>query len=162
MSHLLLSEGRVYAWRQTKPNVAASKNGRKWGNKTEFCYHWVQCLTNMLEYIFHCCAQNYCVSSSHIHVYDLSWFMSQFLVKCLVNGEFFQLGGFVPIASQLQLLKLLENMVNCSLDNLEIIFIVYYKRPLGEMCDCKKLKVILVAVFIYIGLVQSEQVICWV
>ena len=41
----------------------------------------------MLEYIFHCCAQNYCVSSSHIHVYDLSWFMSPFLVKCLVNGE---------------------------------------------------------------------------
>ena len=26
----------------------------------------------MLEYIFHCCAQNYCVSSLHIHVYDLS------------------------------------------------------------------------------------------
>ena len=35
----------VYVWRQTKPNVAASKNGRKGGNKTEFCYHWVQCLT---------------------------------------------------------------------------------------------------------------------
>ena len=51
--------------------------------------------------------------------------------------EFFQLGGFIPIASQLQLLKLLENMVNYSLDNLEIISIVYYKRPLGEMCDCK-------------------------
>ena len=34
--------------------------------------------------------------------------------------KFFQLGGFIPIASQLQLLKLLENMVNCSLDNLEI------------------------------------------
>ena len=51
--------------------------------------------------------------------------------------KFFQLGGFILIASQLQLLKLLENMVNCSLDNLEIISIVYYKRPLGEMCDCK-------------------------
>ena len=51
--------------------------------------------------------------------------------------EFFQLAGFVPIGSQLQLLKLLENMVNCSLVNLEIISIVYYKRPLGEMCDCK-------------------------
>ena len=51
--------------------------------------------------------------------------------------KFFQLGGFIPIASQLQLLKLLENMVNCSLDNLEIISIVYYKRPLGEMCDRK-------------------------
>ena len=72
--------------------------------------------------------------------------------------KFFQFGGFIPIASQLQLLKLLENMVNCSLDNLEIISIVYYKRPLGEMCDCKNL-VILLVVFIYIGLVQSEQVI---
>ena len=51
--------------------------------------------------------------------------------------KFFQLGGFIPIASQLQLLKLLENMVNCSLDNLEIISVVYCKRPLGEMCDCK-------------------------
>ena len=51
--------------------------------------------------------------------------------------KFFQLDGFIPIASQLQLLKLLENMVNGSLDNLEIISIVYYKRPLGEMCDCK-------------------------
>ena len=73
--------------------------------------------------------------------------------------KFFQLGGFIPIASQLQLLKLLENMANCSLEKLEIITIVYYKRPLGEMCDCKNLKVILLAVFIYIGLVQSEQVI---
>ena len=45
--------------------------------------------------------------------------------------KFFQLGGFIPIASQLQLLKLLENMVNCSLDNLEIISIACYKRPLG-------------------------------
>ena len=63
--------------------------------------------------------------------------MSPFLVKCLVNGEIFSTGGFIPIASQLQLLKLLENMVNCSLDNLEIISIAYYKRPLGEMCDCK-------------------------
>ena len=77
----------VYVWRQTKPNVAASKNGRKGGNKTEFCYHWVQCLTKCWSTIIHCCAQNYCVSSSHIHVYDLSWFMSPFLVKCLVNGE---------------------------------------------------------------------------
>ena len=51
--------------------------------------------------------------------------------------KFFQLGGFIPIASQMQLLKLLENMVNCSLDNIEIIFIGYYKRPLGEMCDRK-------------------------
>ena len=51
--------------------------------------------------------------------------------------KFLQLGGFIPIASQLQLLKLLDNMVNCSLDKLEIISIVYYKRPLGEMCDCK-------------------------
>ena len=63
--------------------------------------------------------------------------MSQFLVKCLVNGEILSIGGFIPIASQLQLLKLLENMVNCSLNYFEIISIVYYKRPLGEMCDCK-------------------------
>ena len=54
--------------------------------------------------------------------------------------KLFQLGGFILIASQLQLLKLLESMVNCSLDNLEIISIVYYKRPLGEMCDCKNWK----------------------
>ena len=27
----------VYVWRQTKPNIAASKNGIKRGNKTEFC-----------------------------------------------------------------------------------------------------------------------------
>ena len=51
--------------------------------------------------------------------------------------KFFQLGGSIPIASQLQHLKLLENMVNCSLDNLEIIYIVYYKRALGEICDFK-------------------------
>ena len=77
---------RVAVWRQTKPNVAASKNGRKRGNKTEFCLQSAM-FDKMLEYIFPCCAQNYCVSSSHIHVYDLSWFMSPFLVKCLVNGE---------------------------------------------------------------------------
>ena len=78
----------VYVWRQTKPIVTASKNIRKKrGNKTEFCYHWVQCLTKCLSHFFHCCAQNYCVSSSHIHVYDLSWFMSPFPLKCLVNGE---------------------------------------------------------------------------
>ena len=29
----------VYVWRQTKPNVAASKNCRKRENKTEVCYH---------------------------------------------------------------------------------------------------------------------------
>ena len=34
--------------------------------------------------------------------------------------KFFQLGGVIPIASQMQLLKLLENMVNCSFSNLEI------------------------------------------
>ena len=42
----------VYVWRQTKPNVAASKNGRKMGNKTEFCYHWVQCLTKCWSTFF--------------------------------------------------------------------------------------------------------------
>ena len=42
----------VYVWRQTKPNVAASKNGRKRGNKTEFCYHWVQCLTKCWSTFF--------------------------------------------------------------------------------------------------------------
>ena len=52
-------------------------------------------------------------------------------------AKFFQRVGFILIASQLQLLKLLEIMVNCSLDNLEIISIVYYKRPQGEMCDFK-------------------------
>ena len=54
--------------------------------------------------------------------------------------KFFQLGGFIPIASQLQLLKLLENMVNCSLDNLEIISIVYYKPPLGHWVKCVTVK----------------------
>ena len=48
--------------------------------------------------------------------------------------KFFQLGGFIPVALQLQLLKLLENMVNCSLDNLEIISMVYYKRDLCVKC----------------------------
>ena len=42
----------VYFWRQTKPNVAASKNDRKRGNKTEFCYHWVQCLTKCWSTFF--------------------------------------------------------------------------------------------------------------
>ena len=42
----------VYVWRQTKPNVAASKNDRKRGNKTEFCYHWVQCLTKCWSTFF--------------------------------------------------------------------------------------------------------------
>ena len=42
----------VYVWRQNKPNVAASKNGRKRGNKTEFCYHWVQCLTKCWSTFF--------------------------------------------------------------------------------------------------------------
>ena len=42
----------VYVWRQTKPNVAASKNGRKRGNKTVFCYHWVQCLTKCWSTFF--------------------------------------------------------------------------------------------------------------
>ena len=42
----------VYVWRQTKPNVAVSKNGRKRGNKTEFCYHWVQCLTKCWSTFF--------------------------------------------------------------------------------------------------------------
>ena len=51
--------------------------------------------------------------------------------------KFFQFGRLIPIASQMQLLKLLENIVNCSLDNLEIIAVVYYKRPLDEMCDRK-------------------------
>ena len=77
----------VYVWRQTKPNVASSKNGRKRGNKTEFLLPLSAMFDKMLEYIFHCCAQNYGVSSSHIQVYDLSWFMSPFLVKYLVNGE---------------------------------------------------------------------------
>ena len=76
----------VYVWRQTKPIVAASKNGRKRGNKTEFWYHWVQCLTKCWSTFF-TVVLKITVSSSHIHVYDLSWFMSQFLVKCLVNGE---------------------------------------------------------------------------
>ena len=35
-----------------KTNVAASKNGRKRGNKTEFCYHWVQCLTKCWSTFF--------------------------------------------------------------------------------------------------------------
>ena len=74
----------VYVWRQTKPNVAASKNGRKRGNKVLLPLSVM--FDKMLEYKY-CCAQNYCVSSSHIHVYDLSWFMSPFLVKCLLNGE---------------------------------------------------------------------------
>ena len=38
--------------RQTKPNVAALKNGRKGGNKTEFCYHWVQYLTKCWSTFF--------------------------------------------------------------------------------------------------------------
>ena len=64
--------------------------------------------------------------------------MSLFLVKCLVNGEILSTwliytNSFTVVASQI----ILETMVNCSLDNLEIISIVYYKRPLGEMCDCK-------------------------
>ena len=42
----------VYVWRQTKPNVAASKNGRKRGNKTELCYHWMQCLTKCWSTFF--------------------------------------------------------------------------------------------------------------
>ena len=42
----------IYVWRQTKPNVAASKNGRKRGNKTEFCYHWGQCLTKCWSTFF--------------------------------------------------------------------------------------------------------------
>ena len=98
-----------------KTNQAKCSSLKEWQKKGSAMFD------KMLEYIFPYCAQNYCVSSSHIHVYDLLWFMSPFLVKCLVNGEIHQLGGFIPIASQLQLLKLLENMVNCSLDNLEII-----------------------------------------
>ena len=86
----------VYVWRQTKPNVASSKNGRKRGNKTEFLLPLSAMFDKMLEYIFHCCAQNYGVSSSHIHVYDLSWFMSPFLVKALWMEKFFLLGGFIP------------------------------------------------------------------
>ena len=42
------------------------------------CYTWLisssrsrPIFDKMLEYIFPCCAQNYCVSSSQIHVYDL-------------------------------------------------------------------------------------------
>ena len=50
--------------------------------------------------------------------------------------KFFQLGGFIPVhvASTLQLLILLENMVNCSFDNLEIISIVHYTRDHRVKC----------------------------
>ena len=73
-----------------KTNQAKCSSFNEWQKKGK--QNWVllplsAMFDKMLEYIFHCCAQNYCVSSSHIHVYDLSWFISPFLVKCLANGE---------------------------------------------------------------------------
>ena len=53
--------------------------------------------------------------------------MSPFLVQMF--GEW--RNSFNLVDSQLQLINLLENMVNCSLGNLE------NKRPLGEICDFK-------------------------
>ena len=73
-----------------KTNQARCSSLKEWQKKGK--QNWVllplsAIFDKMLEYIFPCCAQNYCVSSSHIHVYELLWFMSPFLVKCLVNGE---------------------------------------------------------------------------
>ena len=77
-----------YVWRQTKPNVAASKNGRKRGNKTEFCYHWVQCLTKCWSTFFTVVLKvTVYPLRTYMYNYDLLWFMCLFLVKCLVNGE---------------------------------------------------------------------------
>ena len=77
----------VYVWRQTKPNVAASKNGRNRGNKTEFCYHWVQFLTK--------CWSTFFTVVLKITVYPLHKYMymiyhelcPHFLSKFLVDGE---------------------------------------------------------------------------
>ena len=73
-----------------KTNQAKCSSFKEWQKKGKL--NWVllplsALFDKILESIIHCCAQNHCVSSSHIQVYDLSWFMSPFLVKCLVNGE---------------------------------------------------------------------------
>ena len=51
-------------------------------------------------------------------------------------------------------------MVNCSLDNLEIIFIVYYKRPLGEMCDRKNWKCLVLMSLMAYCLCKRYYVVC--
>ena len=76
----------VYVWRQTKPNVAASKNGRKRGNKTEFCYHWVQCLTKCWVHFSLLCSKLLCSLFAHTCIWSIMIYIP-FLVKCLVNGE---------------------------------------------------------------------------
>ena len=71
-------------------NQAKCSSLKEWQKKGEIKLSFATIECNVWQnagYIFPCCAQNYCVSSSHIHVYDLLWFMSPFLVKCLVNGE---------------------------------------------------------------------------
>ena len=57
----------------------------------------------MLGYIFHCCAQNYRVSSSHIHVYDLlySYFMPVWrIVKTAAPRCRGQLDALLPEAKR--------------------------------------------------------------
>ena len=62
----------VYVWRQTKPNVAASKNDRKRGNKTEFCYHWVQCLTKCWSTFFSLlCSKLLCILFAHTCIWSI-------------------------------------------------------------------------------------------
>ena len=122
---------------ETKPNVAASENGRNTGNEIEFCYHWVQFLTKCWS-TFYTVVLKITLHPPRTYMYMIYHELGPISCpKFLWMVKFFQLGGFIPVASQLQLLKLLENMVNCSLDNLEII---YYKRPLGEICDSKNWK----------------------
>ena len=77
----------VYVWRQTKPNVAASKNGRKKG-KIKLSFATIECNVwqNAGVHFSLLCSKLLCILFAHTCIY-LSWFMSQFLVKCLVNGE---------------------------------------------------------------------------
>ena len=96
----------VYVWRQIKPNVAASKNGRKRGNKTEFCYHWVQFLAKCWSTFF-TVVLKITVFPLHTYMYMIyRELCPHFLSKFLVNGEILStwwiyIRSFTAAASQI-------------------------------------------------------------
>ena len=62
----------VYVWRQTKPNVAASKNGRKGGNKTWVLLPLSAMFDKMLEYIFSLlCSKLLCILFAHTCIWSI-------------------------------------------------------------------------------------------